>query len=225
MLSYFLANESESVTMNNHPEQFLTIQSTSETVLEIKRSRFICRAKHVTSVEEANQFIHEINRKNHDATHHCYAYIIDSSTQKSSDDGEPAGTAGRPILETLLQYSLLQSIVIITRYFGGIKLGAGGLVRAYREAAKLAIQSAGIVQKKLHQQVILEFDYSFFGKIEHYVQTSKLLHELPTFSNQVQWSVWVPTEQTNHFIPKMKDIAQGKIQIKLGKIRHKNVTS
>lgn len=133
----------------NQLKQYFTIEAEGETVLELKRSRFICRAKHVKSIQEANQWIQAIQRKHHDATHNCYAYVIDPHTQKSSDDGEPAGTAGRPILETLLQYPLYQAMVIITRYFGGIKLGASGLVRAYRQAAQLAIESAGVVQKKI----------------------------------------------------------------------------
>ena len=209
----------------NTPESYLTIQSEGETVLEIKRSRFICHAKHVKSVKEANQWIQEINRTYHDATHNCYAYVIDLNHQKSSDDGEPAGTAGRPILETLLQYPLLESIVIITRYFGGIKLGAGGLVRAYRQAAQLAIQSAGIVERKLHQQIRLMVDYSLFGKIEHAIQSAHYVDDPPSFSDRVQWSIWVPVDQTDEAVKKLNDMTQGNIQIEFGRIGYKNVTS
>lgn len=205
-------------------KQFLTIQSDGKTTLEIQRSRFICRAKHVESVEEAMQYIQEIKRRHHDATHHCYAYIIDANFQRSSDDGEPAGTAGKPILETLLQYQLMQSIIVITRYFGGIKLGAGGLVRAYRKAANKAIEAAGIVQKRIHQQLICTFDYSLFGKIEHYLNNSRFVKDPPSFTHHVHWSIWVPIEQTEQCVKKLNDLTQGQIQIEYGKVEHQTVT-
>lgn len=206
------------------PKHFFTIKSDGEAILDIQRSRFICRAKHVQSVQEAVQYIQEINKQHHDATHNCYAYIIDQNRQKSSDDGEPSGTAGRPILKTLLQYRLMQSIIIITRYFGGIKLGASGLVRAYRKAANTAIEAAGIVQKKIHQQITCIFDYALFGKIEHYIQTSNYVMDPPSFTNQVHWSIWVPIELTNHFVKELNDLTQGQLHIEYGVIEHKTVT-
>lgn len=216
-------HERESITMTD-PKSFFTVQSEGKNILEIQRSRFICQAKHVQSVDEAIHYIQEISKTYHDATHHCYAYIIDQNHQKSSDDGEPAGTAGRPILETLLHYQLKQSLIVITRYFGGIKLGAGGLVRAYRKAAHQAIEAAGIAQKKIHQQILCTFDYSQYGKIEHYIQTSNYINDLPTFSDKVHWSIWIPLEQRDQFIKAITDQTQGQIQIEYGETEYKTVT-
>ena len=113
-----------------------------------KKSKFIGYVKHVETEEEANQFIAEIKSKHWDAKHNVYAYILgeNGSTQRSTDDGEPAGTAGRPVLEVIKGENLTNTAVVVTRYFGGVLLGTGGLVRAYGKAAKLAIENAEIVR-------------------------------------------------------------------------------
>lgn len=206
------------------PEQFFTVKTEGETVLDIQRSRFICWAKPVHTVEEAVQFIQEINRKHHDATHNCYAYVIDSNQQKSSDDGEPAGTAGRPILEVIHQAELLQTVIVITRYFGGIKLGAGGLVRAYRKSANAALEAAGITQKKLHQQIVCQFDYSLLGKIEHFLRSSNIPFEAPLFSEHVHLPVWIPIDQKQSLMKELNDRSQGQLKVQFGKTDYKSVT-
>lgn len=136
-----------------------------------KKSKFIGYVKHVETEEEANQFIAEIKSKHWDAKHNVYAYVLgeSGSIQRSTDDGEPAGTAGRPVLEVIKGESLTNTVVVVTRYFGGILLGTGGLVRAYGKAAKLAIESAGIVRPIKMKSVAICADYDLVGKIQNFL--------------------------------------------------------
>jgi uncharacterized YigZ family protein len=196
-------------------ESYRTIGKAGETEIIIQKSRFICRAKPVRTEEEANQFIQEITKKHWDATHNCYAYLITDLIQKSSDDGEPAGTAGRPILEVIHAKKLLYTAIVITRYFGGIKLGAGGLIRAYSQSASAAIEAAGIVNRLLHQKVSLTFDYSFMGKIEYELRQSGYRLDPPQFTDRVTWSVWVPVGKENAFISQVDNWTNGKTLIEL----------
>lgn len=197
-------------------DAFFTVAGRGETTLFVQRSRFICQANHAPTQESAIQFIQQIKRKYHDATHNCYAYIIDSSQQKSSDDGEPAGTAGKPILEVLHHHKLLETVVVITRYFGGIKLGTGGLVRAYGAAANQAIEAAKITQKKLHQEIICLVDFTLWGGLEHYIRSLDYPMEQPIFTDQVQWSLWIPMDHVSTFIKQIDNWGQGKVKIKQG---------
>lgn len=158
----------------------------------IQKSRFICQAQRVETEENAIEFLTAIRKKYWDATHNCYAYIITEQIQKSSDDGEPSGTAGRPILEVINNKGLTHTAVVVTRYYGGIKLGTGGLVRAYSQGALAVIETAGIVERSLYQQLILTFDYSFLGKIEHELHHAPLILDTPEYREKVIWSIWVP---------------------------------
>ena len=134
-----------------------------------RKSRFISYAMPVTTEEEAIEFLNSIRKKHYDATHNCYAYILgeNAEIQRSSDDGEPSGTAGIPILEIIRKEGLTNTIVVVTRYFGGILLGAGGLIRSYAEGAKLALSAAGIIEVKAFSFFAIHIDYSYLGKIQH----------------------------------------------------------
>ena len=120
---------------------------------EIKKSIFIAHVKHVETEESAREFVQMIRKKNFDATHNCLAWILGElgNLQKSNDDGEPSGTAGNPILDTIKKHELTNTAVVVTRYFGGIKLGAGGLIRAYSHTATLGLDAAKIVQMTTFQ--------------------------------------------------------------------------
>lgn len=205
-------------------ETYLTIGSSGETEITIQKSRFICRAKRVTSEEEANEFIQVISKHHWDATHNCYAYLVSENIQKFSDDGEPAGTAGRPILEVIQAKQLQQTVIVITRYFGGVKLGAGGLVRAYSQGASAAIEAAGIIKCQLHQQIIFTFDYSFMGKMEYEFHRRNCLLEPPQFLDVVSWPVWVPVGQEEPYIQQVKNWTSGQVQIRLGEQEYKQCT-
>lgn len=150
-------------------ENYLTINQYGATTINIRKSIFIGHAKNVTTEEEAIEFIEEIKKKHWDATHNCSAYVIGEhdEIQKASDDGEPSGTAGKPILEVIKRNNLKDTVIVVTRYYGGIKLGSGGLIRAYGQAASEAINSAGIVERTLHTIISITIDYTWLGKIEN----------------------------------------------------------
>ena len=131
----------------------------------IEKSRFICTLKKVHSEAEAQEFIKSIKKEFWDATHNCSAYIIDDLAQRSSDDGEPSGTAGIPMLEVLRKNGLTETAAVVTRYFGGIKLGAGGLVRAYSGSVAGAVKACGIAQKILMSRFSFLYDVNSVGRI------------------------------------------------------------
>lgn len=131
----------------------------------IEKSRFICTLKKVGSEAEAQEFIKKIKKEFWDATHNCSAYIIDEMAQRSSDDGEPAGTAGLPMLEVLRKNGLTGTAAVVTRYFGGVKLGAGGLVRAYTGSVADAVRECGIAEKVLMSRFSFGCDVNSAGKI------------------------------------------------------------
>lgn len=135
----------------------------------VEKSVFIGHAKPVTSEEEARAFIDEMKAKYKDATHNVWAYTIGQSMniQRYSDDGEPQGTAGIPTLELIKKEDLRDVVVVVTRYFGGVKLGAGGLVRAYTKGAKIGLEAANIVEKKLFRRISIACDYTLLGKLQN----------------------------------------------------------
>lgn len=150
-------------------KNYLSIDKDNSISFIVNKSEFIGYAFYVESVEEAEVKISEIREKHKDATHNCYAYIIgqDRLIQKYSDDGEPSGTAGIPMLEVLKKQGVTNVLVIATRYFGGILLGGGGLVRAYTKTVVNAIEKAVIVEKQLFNNVDIVIDYIYWGKIEN----------------------------------------------------------
>lgn len=131
----------------------------------IEKSRFICSLKKVHSEAEAQEFIKAVKKEFWDATHNCSAYIVDDLAQRSSDDGEPSGTAGIPMLEVLRKNGLTETVAVVTRYFGGIKLGAGGLVRAYSGSVAGAVKEAGLAQKILLGYYSFLYDVNSVGRI------------------------------------------------------------
>lgn len=152
------------------------MQKEYETILESgtgeiieKKSRFIGYVRHVESEEEANAFISEIKKQNFDARHNCYAYTVgvEQPQLKFSDDGEPGGTAGKPILEVITGMQLYDVCIVVTRYFGGVLLGTGGLVRAYTEAAKACIHAAGTACKRLVIPTVITTNYTDLGKLQY----------------------------------------------------------
>lgn len=201
-----------------------TIAGEAQTEIIIQKSRFICSAKPAETEADATTFISKLRKQYWDATHNCYAYVIDPHIQKSSDDGEPAGTAGRPILEMIHNRELTHTAIVITRYFGGIKLGTGGLVRAYSQSAAAAIEAAGIITRKLYQQLILTFDYTYLGKLEYELHQAAVLKDTPQYGEMIHWSIWVPTHFTEAFITQCNEWTAGKIHIVFGSKMEKNAS-
>ncbi|GAA0589780.1 YigZ family protein [Virgibacillus siamensis] len=172
---------------------YYTVKKEVENQFVIQKSRFIGYVKRAESEEEAQAFIHQIKKKHHDATHNCSAYMIggNNQIQKANDDGEPSGTAGVPILEVLKKRDLKDTVIVVTRYFGGIKLGAGGLIRAYGSSASLAIETAGVVERRLMNGFSVTVDYSMLGKLENELRNSDHVLESIHYLEKVEFIVYV----------------------------------
>jgi len=156
---------------------FKTVHSFGSDEIIINKSKFIGYASPINSEDEAIDFINQIKKKHADATHNVYAYVYgdNSNIQRFSDDGEPSGTAGMPVLNLIKLENLKNVVVVVTRYFGGILLGAGGLARAYSKTAKIGIDSAIIVDKTLYCDVNVEIDYTLLGKLENELSKNNYL--------------------------------------------------
>lgn len=136
----------------------------------MKKSLFIGTIAPANDRTAAEEFIQQVRRQYHDAAHHCFAFRLDESVFRTSDDGEPAGTAGRPILSMLDKYELSKVVLVVTRYFGGIKLGTGGLIRAYSECAEAVIRQSTICQHYHFEKVYIRFPFELINKVQHTVQ-------------------------------------------------------
>ena len=183
----------------------------NETVIE--KSRFICTLKKVDGEEEAKLFVSEIKSKYPDATHNCYAYIADEGGFyiKFSDDGEPQGTAGLPMLETLKAKNLKKVAVVVTRYFGGIKLGTGGLARAYADCVKKAVEIAGVTECILSSVIKTSINYSIYPKILKLIDAENLIKIKEVFGGEgVELTLAVPCDNKSSIINKITDYTSGK---------------
>lgn len=194
---------------------FKTLYQNSKIELDINKSKFIASAYPVKSQIEATNRIEEISRVYHDATHNCYAYIISDETnlyEKFSDDGEPSGTAGLPILQTLKNKSLINSLIIVTRYYGGIKLGKGGLVRAYTNASLLAIENAKIAIMKKHCIYNIEINYNYKNIIDKIIKNNNLFLENVIYLEKISMIINIDIEIEDKIIKKMISATNGEIK-------------
>lgn len=182
-------------------KNYRTIQSDGKYEIEIKKSRFIAHLKRTESEDEAAAFIEEIKKEHWKATHNCSAYLIGErdEIQRAHDDGEPSGTAGVPMLEILKKRKLKNVTAVVTRYFGGTKLGAGGLIRAYGGAVNNAIDEIGIVERQLQQQVSLTVTYPLSGKIENHLRESTYILQDVTYTDTVTFHCFVLVEKVDTF--------------------------
>ncbi|MRH41962.1 YigZ family protein [Aquibacillus halophilus] len=199
----------------------VNLEGTDEIV--IQKSRFIGHVKRVETEEDAQEFIKEIKKKHHDANHNCSAYMIGEHDliQKANDDGEPTGTAGVPILEVLKKKELKDTAVVITRYFGGIKLGAGGLIRAYSSATSQAIDTTGIVIRKQVIEMIVTADYSLLGKLENNLRNSSdYILEKIDYTENVILTIAVGSNQEDNFREWIVDLSSDQVMIEKGKTKY-----
>lgn len=187
----------------------------------IKKSRFIGYGFAVSSEEEANQHIERIRKEHWNATHNCFAYVIGDrdQIQKQSDDGEPSGTAGKPILEVIKAKELHNVLIIVTRYFGGIMLGAGGLIRAYSDGAVAAIEASTAVMKQLHSVVEVEVDYTWLGKLENELRNRQVMTGETQFADNVKLLCLPIVAETDAFVAWMTDVTQGQGKIEVVETR------
>lgn len=197
---------------------YLTLRKEANDEFIEKRSRFIGYAKPVTTQEEAIDFINKIRSKHWDATHNVYAYVLrEGQTRRFSDDGEPSGTAGVPVLDVLLKENLTDCVVVATRYFGGIMLGAGGLVRAYSHTSKIAIEAAGIIKMSVCSQLSVTCDYNYYGRLSSLIPEHGGIVEDTTFGENVTVKFYLPATNTDIFNAALVDSSFGKFSsVKLG---------
>lgn len=195
--------------------QYLSVNGECVTEKVIEKSRFITTSRHVEGEEQAKAFIAEISAKYRDATHNCYAYVCDElgNFLRFSDDGEPQGTAGMPILEVLRNKKLMQTAVVVTRYFGGIKLGAGGLVRAYSGAAAENLEAAQKVRYELCNESVYTVDYPSADGASRFFAERKADVLNTDYSDEVSFTVAVKSACEEDFVSSLKNRLNGKVKI------------
>jgi uncharacterized YigZ family protein len=191
--------------------QYNTVKGYGENEINIERSRFITYVNRVETEEEAQEFIASIKKKHHDANHNCSAYMIGEQNliQKANDDGEPSGTAGVPMLEVLKKRDLKDTVVVVTRYFGGIKLGAGGLIRAYGRATSEGLNATGIVERRLMRLMKTKIDYTWLGKVENEVRSSHYQLKDIHYLDAVEVDVYVEETSKQEFFDWMTNLTNG----------------
>ena len=193
-------------------EEYLVPTGFGEDEFVEKKSRFIGRAWLVESEEEALQKIQEMKKQHYDATHNCWAYIIRDGAVRFSDDGEPGGTAGMPMLQVLQREGLYNVVCVVTRYFGGILLGAGGLVRAYTKGAKIAVDAAGKSMKRVWTVLYIPCPYSFYERVKLVTENFGGIIRKTDFGAEVELEVLFPETQANPFLEKLTDMTSGTVE-------------
>ncbi len=199
-------------------ELYTTLANDAEAEIVEKRSRFIATVKPVASEAEALEFLNTLRQKYWNATHNVYAYIIEENQMmRYSDDGEPGGTAGLPVLDILKKEGLTNLIVVVTRYFGGILLGTGGLVHAYSKAAKAGIEAAGLVDMILCRAVTIECDYTLLGKLQNELaKWEDMIQGEPLYTDRVALPLYLPVSRAEAFAAAMTDKMNAQIQFLWG---------
>lgn len=194
-------------------ERYKTIKEAGTNEIEIKGSRFIAQFMRVHNEEEALEFIQAIKKEHWKATHNCSAFLIgeNDQIQRAMDDGEPSGTAGIPMLEVLKRNELKNVAVVVTRYFGGTKLGAGGLVRAYSGAVSEGLKAIGIVECRLEEQLSLRFDYSHVGKVEYYCQAKNIPIVDKLFADYVEFICSLSIDSLGFFKDDIVELLQNQV--------------
>ena len=180
----------------------------------INKSRFIGYAAPCKTEEEALAFLAQIREKHKDASHNCYAYVIgqNAGIARYSDDGEPSGTAGMPIIEVIKARQVVDVCVVVTRYFGGILLGAGGLVRAYAQGSRDALNAAGVVVMHKTNRYAFDTNYSFVGKLDHWLLTQPVQVNERFFGAEVTYDLSVRTQDSAAFLEGLTQLSQGRIE-------------
>ncbi|MBR5970332.1 MAG: YigZ family protein [Lachnospiraceae bacterium] len=183
-----------------------------------KKSRFIGEIFPVASEEEATEQIAAVKKKYHDARHHCFAFVCGMRAEllRFSDDGEPQGTAGKPILAVLTGAELTNTLIVVTRYFGGTLLGTGGLTRAYTEAAQAALQAAQIHTHTLGRELTFRVAYGMSGSVEHYLRKNDIAIGNPVYENDVRYTVFIPLAHADTVVNDLTNICSGNIDITSG---------
>ena len=178
-----------------------TISKNEENIMIIKKSKFICRLYYVNDIYEINSILEDLKKEYKDATHICYAYVIDNK-EKAYDDGEPSKTAGMPILEILKKKDLNNVLCVVIRYFGGIKLGAGGLIRAYSNSVRKTIDKVDIISYKKYIEVSIEVNYDNKKLIERNVKDNEVINK--DYKDTIVYKIRLEESQKDELLSKIK---------------------
>ncbi len=190
---------------------YLTIARDGEAEIEVKRSRFRCTLERVGSEDDARAVVERLRRQHWDARHHCSAFVVgpDAALRRSSDDGEPAGTAGAPILEVLHGHGVSDVVAVVTRWFGGVLLGAGGLVRAYGEAVSAGLDSVGTVRRSLLVVHELAVSHAVAGRLEHELRSRGVAVLDTVYAGDVTLLLGVPATRSAGLAPLVAELTAG----------------
>lgn len=196
-------------------KDYKTIHEYGKDEVIIEKSRFIGYAKPISSEDEAVEFVNEIKKRHKDATHNVWAYTVgmNMEIQRYSDDGEPSGTAGIPTLEVIKKEDLRNVAVVVTRYFGGIKLGAGGLVRAYTKGAKVGLDSGKIIKKIPFKDIRFKIDYTLLGKVQNEIMNLGYIIKEILYEDMVTIIVYSKLYEVEDIKQKVVDFTSGKVEI------------
>lgn len=178
---------------------------------EEKRSRFIGELYPSSSVEEALSHAEDAKKRMYDAKHHCFAYILHDGSMRAADDGEPQGTAGRPILDAMQGHDLTDAVLVVTRYFGGTLLGTGGLVRAYGKAAEAAIADAGIAEKEKGILITLRYPYGDDGRIGQLLRNADAMIQSVDYTEEIRTEAVIPELQAGAFLSRLTEVSAGRL--------------
>lgn len=193
---------------------YRTVKGYGQTEIEINRSRFIAYVEQTESEEAAVAFIEQIKKKHWNATHNCSAYMVGENDQhqKADDDGEPSGTAGKPILEIIKKMGLKDTVIVVTRYFGGIKLGAGGLIRAYGKSASAGIREIGVIERQGHTRIGVTIDYTLLGMVENQLRIQGYIIADKQFTDKITLIVLEKLGQEELLKQKITDWTAGQVE-------------
>ena len=190
---------------------YKTIKQSAQDEFIVNKSRFIGYASPCQTEEEALAFLKLIRDRHRDATHNCYAYVIgeNAGIMRYSDDGEPGGTAGMPIIEVMKARGVVNCAVVVTRYFGGVLLGAGGLVRAYAQGSKTALDAAGVVVMEKSARHMVEVDYSTWQRLEYFLRSAPVIIEHNEFGASVVCTLMVRKKDEAHLLEEIIRVTDG----------------
>lgn len=196
-------------------KKFITIKENSYDEFVEKKSTFITHLVRVTSEEEAREFIQKMKKKHYDATHVCFCYVVGDNNEitRANDDGEPSGTAGAPMLDVLVKNEIKNVCATVIRYFGGTKLGTGGLVRAYGGGVINALKNATLVERKDALEIRLELDYSLNGKIEYEIEKTNFIVNNLEYTDKIIYTIYVMEEDYYSFQSWIANLTNGQFKI------------
>lgn len=191
----------------------------------VKRSRFVCAVSRVIDENAAREFVRQRRKLHPAARHHCYAYVVgeDAPVQKSSDDGEPSGTAGVPMLETLHRNELTNTVAVVSRHFGGVLLGAGGLVRAYGGAVSATLEHVGLAERRPVRLVSATVDYGLAGKLENHLRAAEHRIADVHYGEDVRFDLHIPDSEVDAFEERLAEATAGAAAVERGTLTHVDV--